>query len=102
MEEIKENNTEENPKQKQNKSQYMRNYMRKRYTDDPISHRNKKNSLNTKKKYHIKDETATKYGDYLYHIVQMKLLMEELPDGLFESFLCEYKTLHFDKREELV
>lgn len=97
MEEIKENIEE--PKQKSKKSQYMSNYMRKRYIDNPALHRNKKNSLNMKKKYFIKDETATKYNEYLYHIVQLKLLIDELPEGMFETFLMEYKNLQFVKKE---
>jgi len=82
-------------------NKYMADYMRKKYHENPKQHRRYKNSLNTKKKYVISDETWSKYGENLHAVVSLKELIDDLPDGYFEKFLMEYKTLNFKKKEPI-
>jgi hypothetical protein len=60
-----------------------------------------KNSLYTKKKYNINEETWNKYKENLHHIFKMKEMIDELPPGVFECFLMEYKTLSFKIKEDI-
>jgi len=80
-------------------NKYMSEYMKKKYEENPQQYRRYKNSLNIKKKYHIPDEVSKKYKDNLYAVVSLKEIIDDLPDGFFEQFLMDYKTLHFDKKE---
>jgi len=79
-------------------NKYMANYMKAKYDENPAQYRRYKNSLNVKKKYVIPDEVWTKYKENLYAVVSLKELIDDLPDGFFERFLMDYKTLHFEKR----
>ena len=83
-----------------NLNKYMSEYMKKKYKENPQQHRRYKNSLNIKKKYVISPETWDKYGENLYAVVSLKELIDDLPDGYFEKFLMEYKTLDFKKKEK--
>jgi len=90
----------ENQKEKktENLNSYMNDYIKKRYANNPVYWRMCKNTQNLKKKYNISLEVQDKYKHALHHIVKMKEFIDELPDGMFESFLTEYKTLHFVKK----
>ena len=79
-------------------NKYMSSYMKKKYYENPVQHRNYKNSLNIRKKYVIDDKTWDKYKDNLYSVITLKETIDALPEGAFEKFLMEYKTLHFEKR----
>jgi len=79
-------------------NKYMSTYMKKKYYENPVQHRNYKNSLNIRKKYVIDDKTWDKYKDNLYSIITLKETIDNLPEGTFEKFLMEYKTLHFEKK----
>ena len=79
-------------------NKYMSSYMKKKYYENPVQHRNYKNSLNIRKKYVIDDKTWEKYKDNLYSVITLKETIDALPEGAFEKFLMEYKTLHFEKR----
>jgi hypothetical protein len=81
-----------------NKNKYMSEYMKKQYNKDPIKKRNYKNSLNIKKKYYINEDVWNEYKEQLYNVVQLKEIIDELPDGMFEKFLTKYKTLNFQKK----
>jgi hypothetical protein len=87
--------TEQRPKKTANMNAYMNAYMKAKYHEDPVKSKNYKNSLYTKKKYNINDETWNKYKENLHHIFRMKTMIDELPSGVFELFLMEYKTLNF-------
>ena len=91
----------EAPKEKKtaNMNKYMSEYMKKKYEENPQQYRRYKNSLNIKKKYHIPEEVCKKYKDNLYAVVSMKEIIDDLPDGFFEQFLMDYKTLNFRKKE---
>ena len=80
-------------------NKYMADYMRKKYHENPKQQRKYKNSLNIKKKYVISDEVWTKYGENLHAVVSLKELIDDLPNGYFEKFLMEYKSLEFRKKE---
>lgn len=101
MEEIKENSPEMKIKKTANINKYMSDYMKKKYSEDPIKMRNYKNSLNIKKKYYIEEEVWNEYKEQLSNIVQLKEIVDQLPDGLFEKFLMNYKTLKFQKKMSL-
>jgi hypothetical protein len=79
-------------------NKYMSSYMKKKYYENPTQHRNYKNSLNIRKKYVIDDKTWDKYKDNLYAVITLKETIDALPEGAFEKFLMEYKTLNFQKR----
>lgn len=89
--------TQKKQKKTENIKEYMNNYLKQRYANDPVYGRMLKNTANIKKKYNIPDETKTKYKHGLHHIIKMKEMIEELPDGMFETFLMEYKTLKIIK-----
>jgi len=83
-----------------NLNKYMSDYMKKKYDANPALHRRYKNSLNIRKKYYITDEVWEKYKENLYAVITMKEMIDELPDGFFERFLMDYKSLNFRKKEE--
>jgi len=87
--------TEPRAKKTANMNAYMNEYMKKKYHEDPVKSKNYKNSLYTKKKYNINEDTWNKYKENLHHIYRMKMMIDELPPGVFELFLMEYKTLVF-------
>lgn len=80
------------------KKTYIREYMNKKYKENPELHKRYKNSLNLKKKYIITDEIWHKYKANLYAIITLKETIEGLDEGIFEKFLMEYKTLTFEKK----
>ena len=98
MEEIKETSQILKVKKTADLNKYMSEYMKKLYSKDPVKNRNYKNSLNIKKKYYITDEVWNEYKEQLYNVVQLKEIIDELPDGMFEKFLMKYKTLKFQKK----
>ena len=79
-------------------NKYMASYMKNKYDQNPTQHRNYKNSLNIRKKYVIDEKTWDKYKDNLYAVITLKETIDALPEGAFEKFLMEYKTLNFQKR----
>lgn len=81
-------------------NKYMSSYMKKKYYENPVQHRNYKNSLNIRKKYIIDDKTWEKYKDNLYAVITLKETIDNLPEGTFEKFLMEYKNLHFEKKTQ--
>lgn len=83
-----------------NMNKYMSDYMKKKYKENPLQHRKYKNSLNVKKKYHISEDVWEKYKENLHAVVSLKELIDDLPDGFFETFLVDYKTLTFIKKQE--
>ncbi len=93
-------NTENSVKVKktENMNKYMSNYMREKYNSNKVKMRMYKNSLTAKKKYEIDDETWEKYRENLHHIIMLKKLVDELPNGVFERFLMEFRTLNFKKK----
>ena len=80
-------------------NKYMSEYMKKKYDENPTQHRCYKNSLNARKKYYIDEQTWDKYKENLHSVITLKETIDALPDGAFERFLMEYKTLDFKKRE---
>ena len=89
----------EKEKKTTNLNKYMSEYMKKRYEENPNHYRKYKNSLNIKKKYHITDEIWEKYRENLYAVVSLKELIDDLPEGYFEKFLLEYRSLSFQKKD---
>lgn len=83
-----------------NLNKYMADYMKKKYHENPQHQRRYKNSLNVKKKYVISEEQWAKYGENLHAVVSLKELIDDLPEGYFEKFLMEYKSLEFRKKEK--
>tara|TARA_Y100001970_G_C14144393_1_gene809019 strand:- start:981 stop:1256 length:276 start_codon:yes stop_codon:yes gene_type:complete len=82
-------------KKKDNVNGYMSEYMKKQYVDNPEYFRMCKNTLNAKKKYHVREEDIIKYRHYLHSIIKIKELINGLPSEVFENFLSEYQTLDF-------
>lgn len=78
-------------------NKYMSEYMKKKYNENPKQQRNYKNSLNMKKKYNINNDVWEKYRENLYNIITLKETIDDLPEGLFEKFLMEYKNLQFER-----
>jgi len=78
---------------------YMNNYIKKKYAENKVNSRCYKNTLNLKKKVDFTKEQNERYSIYLHHIFKMKEMIDELPDGMFEKFLSEYKNLNFPLKE---
>lgn len=90
--------TDNEPKKRnktEDRTKYMREYMRQHYSDNKDRVRRYKNSQNMKAKYNIDEEISSKYGVYLYNIVKIKQLKDDLPTHLWESFLLDYHKLEF-------
>lgn len=68
-------------------------YIKKREDTDALPKRKYRNTLNAKKKYTIPEPVVKLFGDSLAGIIKMKEIIDGLPDGMFEHFLMEYKTL---------
>jgi hypothetical protein len=85
-----------------NLNKYMSEYMKKKYNENPTQQRNYKNSLNIRKKYIIDNKVWDQYKENLYAVVTLKETIDTLPPGVFEKFLMEYKTLHFEKKEIMI
>ena len=80
------------------RNEYMNDYIKKKYKANPVFYRMYKNSLNIKKKYNIPIETQNKYKHALHNIIKIKEMIEELDEGVFETFLMEYKSMEFEKK----
>ena len=80
-------------------NRYMNDYIKRKYAENKTSARCYKNTLNLKKRVNFTDEQNEKYNIYLHHIYKMKEMIDELPDGMFEKFLSEYKNLNFTVKE---
>jgi hypothetical protein len=80
-------------KKTENINAYMNEYMKNKYKEDPVKSKKYKNSLYIKKKYNIKEEAWNKYKENLHHIYHIKKMVDELPTGMFECFLMEYKNI---------
>lgn len=80
---------------------YMNEYMKNKYKQDPVKTKNYKNSLYIKKKYNIKEDMWNKYKENLHHVYFIKKMVDELPCGVFECFLMEYKNIKFTDDELL-
>lgn len=87
-------------KDKEDYKKYIADYMRLKYHENPVYQRKYKNSLNIKKKYNITPEIWDKYKENLHAIVSLKEIIDELPEGYFERFLLEFKTIKFEKKEK--
>lgn len=90
--------TEAKVKKTENLNSYMNNYIKKRYDNNPVYWRMYKNTLNIKKKYEIPPDMCEKYKHALHHIIKMKEMVDELPEGIFETFLTEYKGMELIKK----
>ena len=90
-------NTEAKVKKTENMNSYMNNYIKKRYDNNPVYWRMYKNTLNIKKKYAVPEEWQDNYKHSLHHIIKMKEMIDELPEGVFETFLTEYKSMVFER-----
>ena len=80
-----------------NSKEYMRNYMREYYKQNPIKSRKYRLSCNTRKKYKISEDILNKYKEDIHHIVKITELLNELNTSSISEFLKEYQTLQFEK-----
>ena len=77
----------------------MNEYIKKKYSENKANSRCYKNTMNLRKKVDFTKEQNENYSIYLHHIFKMKEMIDDLPDGMFEKFLSEYKNLNFMIKE---
>lgn len=71
------------------KKAYMREYMRKRYSENKEDCRAYKNSVKCKKTHNLPAEELKEYGLYLADIYRLRKIKEKLPTDLFEKVINE-------------
>ena len=81
-----------------NKKVYHKNYMKSYYQDNKEHFKRSKNVSRIKKTYDISNDVSDKYGEYLHHIINIKNLMNEIPENLLNIYLNEYRELSFEKK----
>lgn len=86
-----------NVRKSRNTTEYMRNYMREYYKQNPLKSRKYRLSCKTKKDYNISQTTLDKYKEDIHHIVKIKHLMNELNPDSLTLFLLEHSSLQFEK-----
>ena len=83
-----------------NKKEYMREYMNKKYNGDVTGYRKIKTSERTRRLYTVDDEICAKYKHNVHHIVALKQIIDDLPEGMFETFLLNHTKYNFPKKEQ--
>ena len=73
-----------------NRKEYMKEYMRNRYSADLEKARGYKNSLRYKSKLNISEDDFNKYGCYLADVIKLKKLISKIPLNLKTSFLFTF------------
>ena len=76
----------------------MKDYMKTRYRLKPDVKKAHKLLMNTRyvtNKYEINPQVKEKYKNYLYYVVNIKQMIDELPADVFQSFLQDYKEMEF-------
>ena len=72
---------------KNKRKEYMREYMRKRYSENVEKARAYKNSIKYKVKYDLPAEDLKEYGEYLADIYKIRQLKKKIPSILWEKCL---------------
>ena len=85
-------------KKTENINDYMNEYMKNRYKENPKKMNMYRNSLSCRKKYDIDESTWNKYRGNLHHIIHLKKMIDDLDEDTVETFLNEYKTLVFREK----
>ena len=86
-----------NLKKSENKrAEYMREYMNRRYKQNPTYAKKYRRTCALMKKINIDEKLYKKYKEDIHHIYEIKRLIDDLNDGNFERFLMEYKTIQFE------
>lgn len=80
---------------------YMKDYMSKRYRTNAITFRRKKNCDKTKKDYELPDDLCRKYGDHVYNVVKINVLLQDMPEELVNTFLAEDRNIPLKKKVKL-
>ena len=57
------------------------------------------NEKRCKKRYNIDEKDITTYRHYLYNVIKIKELMDDLPDEIIEKFLSEREILNFSLKK---
>ena len=78
---------------KEKRKAYMREYMNKKYKDNPLYSKKYRRTTAWMKKYNIDKSIYDKYKEDTHHVYEIKRLIKELNEGTFECFLMEYKSL---------
>ena len=84
------------------KKDYMRDYMKRDYHDNPVEKRKYKNSISAKSNFYIDDVQWKRWGSNLSHIIMLKKLTSEIPLEVFKDFIENYEEIEFEKRAERV
>jgi hypothetical protein len=81
-----------------NRKSYHRNYMKSYYQENKDHSKRLRNVSRIKKQYDISNDVSDKYGEYLYHVINLSILMKEMPEDLLNIYLNEYKELSLEKK----
>lgn len=85
-----------------NTTEYMRQYMRNRYKENPTDEVNNRNTKNIKKRFNVPQELQDKYNDYLYNIIILKKYIDLTPKPILDKFLNEHETYDFSFLNERI
>ena len=72
---------------KSNRTEYMRNYMRKQYQSNREFCNERNKSYKIKAKLGISDEEARHYGIHLNSVVKLRKILSKMPPEIFEIAL---------------
>ena len=86
---------------KEKRKEYMRNYMRNRYQQDPVKASQYRNSCRAKTKNGVSAEDSTKYGVYLADILKLKKILAIVPREHVEEVIMEtYRSVEEETRKQ--
>ena len=90
METVRE--TTPKPKSKnRNTPEYIRNYMRKKYLENPLKSRKYQRSREFRRKYNIPDTINDVFGNDIFHIIKIHHLIKELEPESLNVYLSQFK-----------
>tara|TARA_Y100001970_G_C13638742_1_gene557785 strand:+ start:309 stop:587 length:279 start_codon:yes stop_codon:yes gene_type:complete len=87
------------PKKKEKKTADLKKYFQDRYANNSAYIKMYKNTFSIKRRYNIDEKDITTYRHYLYNVIKIKELMDDLPDEIIEKFLSEREILNFSLKK---
>ena len=83
------------------RNEYQRQYMNKRNADNVGKARKERNSQRANRCFDVPEDVGVKFKNNIHHLVELKMIMEEMPPEMFNYFLLNHQAWKFEKRQGL-
>ena len=85
-------------KKSRNTREYTREYMARKYKEDPVRTKKYQRCYNTRRMFHITKEVNDAFGVDLNLVVKIYNSIKLLEEGTYEKFLEMYPTLDIQRK----